>query len=278
MKRRRRTKAEIKQLEAQIHDVCAADHPVSVRHVFYRMTNPRLPEPVEKSEKGYYTIQQRILLMRRAGRLPYGWIADASRVGWHVPTFTDPQDFVRAQAPAYRFDLWRESDTLVEVWCESRSIAGVIRDECNRLAVSLYPTGGFCSATHAWDAAQEYSEFGAVSIVYVGDYDPAGVLIDRSLGDELRTHTDTPILFHRVAVNEDQIEEYDLPTKPRKATEKRLPDMTETVEAETIPAPILRAMVRGTIESYLSAEQLAYAQVMEEEGQAFLRTFQRDAA
>jgi hypothetical protein len=32
--------------------VLAADHPQSVRHCFYRMTDPRLPEPVEKSDRG----------------------------------------------------------------------------------------------------------------------------------------------------------------------------------------------------------------------------------
>ena len=87
--RRRRTKAQIVQLEAQIHAVCEADHPVSVRHVFYRMTDLRLAEPVPKTEQGYKQIQKRVVDMRRAGRLPYGWITDASRMGWHVPTYRD---------------------------------------------------------------------------------------------------------------------------------------------------------------------------------------------
>ena len=40
IKRKRRTKAEIEQLEQQIYEVLAEDHPQSVRHVFYRMTDP----------------------------------------------------------------------------------------------------------------------------------------------------------------------------------------------------------------------------------------------
>lgn len=52
VKRRRRTKAAVEQLERQIRDVLVQDHPQSVRHVFYRMTDPNLPESVEKSEKG----------------------------------------------------------------------------------------------------------------------------------------------------------------------------------------------------------------------------------
>lgn len=53
IKRQRRSKARIEVLDAQILAEVHADHPQSVRHVFYRMTNPRLAEPVEKSERGY---------------------------------------------------------------------------------------------------------------------------------------------------------------------------------------------------------------------------------
>ena len=50
------------------------DAPVSVRHVFYRCTDPRLPEAVDKTEHGYKQVQRRIVHMRRAGLIPYGSI------------------------------------------------------------------------------------------------------------------------------------------------------------------------------------------------------------
>ena len=43
LKRIRRTDAQLEQLDAQIIAVLKEDHPQSVRHVFYRMTDPRLP-------------------------------------------------------------------------------------------------------------------------------------------------------------------------------------------------------------------------------------------
>ncbi len=60
-------------------------------------------------------------------------------------------------------------------------------------------------------------------VLYVGDYDPAGVLIDRALERELRTHlrADIPMDFRRIAINEEQVKEHDLPTKPRKEGDKR---------------------------------------------------------
>ena len=128
--RRRRTKAQIAQLNSQIIEVMSQDHPQSVRHVYYRMTNPRLSEPVQKTDKGYQQVQNRTAILRRQGLLPYGWITDATRRGYFVDTFRDAGDFIRQMAGLYRGDLWANADTYVEVWCESRSIAGVIEDTC----------------------------------------------------------------------------------------------------------------------------------------------------
>src|SRR4051812_27428411 len=49
IKRQRRTASAVEQLERQILAILEEDHPQSIRHCFYRLTDPRLPEPVEKS-------------------------------------------------------------------------------------------------------------------------------------------------------------------------------------------------------------------------------------
>jgi hypothetical protein len=263
MNRRRRTKAQTAQLEAQILDVLAEDHPQSVRHVFYRMTDPRLPEPVLKTEQGYAQVQNRITLLRREGRLPYGWITDATRRGYFVDTFSSAADFVRRVAGLYRGDLWAKSDSYVEVWCESRSIAGVIEQTCQDLAVSLYPAGGFSSLSLAYQAAEyinDATENGRkpAHVIYVGDYDPAGVLIDQCIDRELRQHLHSAVdmQFHRIAITEQQIEQYDLPMKPRKSGDKRALHIQETVEAEAMPAGQLRKMLRNTVQLFLPAGAL----------------------
>lgn len=141
IKRERRTRDRISQLDHQIVEVLQIDHPQSVRHVFYRMTNPRLDEPVEKSERGYRHVQHRLKELRRAGAVPYGWISDATRRGYFTDTFQDRFDFLRRVSGLYRADLWSQNRVYCEVWTESRSIAGVIEDDCRELAVSLIPLG-----------------------------------------------------------------------------------------------------------------------------------------
>ena len=269
IKRDRRTNARIEQLDAQILDVLRGDHPQSVRHVFYRMTDPRLPEPVEKTERGYRHVQDRMVKLRRAKRLPFGWITDATRRGYHTPTYRDEADFLRSMKEHYRADLWHQSDFYCEVWTESRSIAGVIEDDCREMAVSLYPAGGFSSITLAYQSAETINYYAAgrpVVIYYIGDYDPAGVLIDVALERELREHLTAGVDLHfsRIGITPEQIEAFDLPTKPRKDTDRRALHIRETVEAEAMPAGILRNLLRTNIESLLPERALVVAKVEEQ--------------
>lgn len=275
IKRGRRTGARVEQLERQILDVLTEDHPQSVRHVFYRMTNPRLPEPVEKTDQGYAQVQDRIVKMRRAGTLPYGWIADATRRGYFVDTFSGASDFLRRVKGLYRADLWQYSDFYCEVWTESRSIAGVIQDDCEELAVSLYPCGGFSSISLAYQAAESInarSDGKPVVIFYIGDYDPAGVLIDVALERELREHLrpDIDMTFGRIGITAQQIEAHDLPSKPRKQSDRRALHITESVEAEAMPARVLRHLLRSEIEKLLPTGALLAATAAERSEREFI--------
>ena len=60
--------------------------------------------------------------MRREGKVPYDWIADSSRLGFHTTEYADTEDFINSVARLYRKTLWTPDTRLVEVWCESRSL------------------------------------------------------------------------------------------------------------------------------------------------------------
>lgn len=271
-KRRRRTTSQLEQLDQQIIDVLEEDHPQSVRHVFYRMTDPRLPEPVDKTDKGYEVVQRRCVDLRRSGRVDYSWITDMSRRGYFVRTYRGAAQFLRSVTSLYRGDLWQQADHYCEVWCESRSIAGVIEGECRELAVDLYPSGGFSSLTLAYQSANginwEFENNGGkpVTVYYIGDYDPAGVLIDVSIERELRTHlhAGVDLTFRRIGITAEQIELYELPSKPRKSGDRRALHIERTVEAEAMPAGIMRALLREHIEALLPDGALDVTRVAEQ--------------
>jgi hypothetical protein len=274
--RSRLTKRQVEQLERQIHDVLEQT-PQSVRHVFYRMTNPTLAVHVPKTQKGYRIVQERTKRMRRAGTLPYGWLTDTTRSGSHVHAFDGAADFIRRVKGAYRADLWKSANDYCEVWVESRSIAGVIGVLCDELAVRLFPCGGFPSITFVHEACVEINEriSKPVTVFYAGDYDPAGVLIDQKLEQEMRRHLDPRIdlTFERIAINLEQIRRYNLPTKPPKESDPRRSSVKTTVEAEAMPAETLIELLRSKIEALLPEGALEVAKVAEEDEKRYLDLF-----
>lgn len=273
--RSRATKAELAQLHDQIFTVLAEDHPQSVRHVYYRMTDPRLLFPVPKTENGYRQVGRELVKLRQRGIIPYKWISDSTRMGYFVDTFTDASDFISNFAGLYRADLWRDFPAYPEVWCESRSIAGVIRSLCQEYGVSLYPAGGFSSETFIWEAAQQInrdSNGRQLRVLYIGDYDPAGVLIDKDIERKMRQHLDPCVhmTFMRIGITEEQITRFDLPTKPRKESDRRVLDLKKTVEAEAMPTGILKQLLRDQFEALIPDGQLDVVRAAEESEQAFL--------
>jgi hypothetical protein len=178
-------------------------------------------------------------------------------------------------AGLYRSDLWADSDYRCEVWAESRSIASVLLKDCQNLAVSLFPCGGFSSLSFVHEAASQHNDsddWRPLQIFYIGDYDPAGVLIDRSLEQEMRRHLsdDIELRFERIGINLDQIEEFNLPTKPRKESDTRSQHIAFTVEAEAMPAGIMRRILREKVEALLPENALAVAKVAEQSERAHL--------
>ena len=98
IKRRRATKAEVQHRRSELYDIVEAMQPMTVRQVFYQAAVRGL---VEKTEDGYRKVQTDLVLMRRAGDLPYGWLADNTR--WQrrrAPTHTSRFGWRRMRSPA----------------------------------------------------------------------------------------------------------------------------------------------------------------------------------
>src|SRR5262249_43297243 len=73
IRRTRATKAEVEPRREALLDIIEAGRPMTVRQVFYQATVRGL---VEKAESGYAKVQTDLTIMRRAGELPYDWLAD----------------------------------------------------------------------------------------------------------------------------------------------------------------------------------------------------------
>lgn len=257
-KRKRRSKAEIEALRTAIYDLCELHQPLTVRQLFYRMV---VASFIAKTQREYKNTVCRLCgLMREEGDLPWEWIVDETRWMRKPRSYGSLGEALEEMQFYYQRDFWRDQDIYSEVWCESGSAAGVIDPMTYKWDVPLMPAHGFSSKAFCWNAAKSIeAQSKPAHILYVGDYDPSGVLIDADIEAKLRRYApQADITFSRIAVTPEQIDEWDLPGSPPKDSKHFKGE--SAVEVEAIEPGKLRQLVQDEIESLVDFE--AYQRVL----------------
>lgn len=265
MPRHRRSQQQIDQLREVLVEVVGANAPMTVRQVFYQLVGSGL---VEKTENEYHNTVVRLLSrMRLEGVMPWSWITDGTRWMHKSVRYGSVEEALEATKQHYRRDYWRELDDYVEVWLEKDALAGVLYRVTDEWGVPLMVTRGFASLSYIHNAAESIERVGKPTFIYYfGDYDPSDVEIDRNLERRLREFAPwSEIHFERVAVRREQIDEYQLPTRPTKrgANHGQGLHEGESVEVDAILPGTLLALVRGAIERHVDPVRVAVLEAAE---------------
>ena len=282
VKYRRATADEMADRYDEIINICRTNQPLTVRQAYYRAVVIHL---VDKTEQGYAKVQQAILHLRRDGRLPYNWIIDNTRWMRKPDSYSGVADALRTLARRHRRDLWSHAEVYLEVWAESDSIAGVAYNVTGPLDVPLMVTRGFSSETFAYNAADKFKSVGRLKdvktgasksakakvkelakqaragkkiiIIYIGDLDPAGLAIERSLKASIEQFAPgLDLEWSRLFVTQEQRDRtmraalQDLGT-PAKAIKRYGWIGGQSIEAEAIDPPLFRRMLSAEIEQYM---------------------------
>jgi hypothetical protein len=262
---KRRTRAEIERLCGLIYEIVERYAPMTVRQVFYQLVSRGA---IEKTEREYNNVAVRLLSrMRLDHEIPWSWITDATRWQRKPQTFDNLDAALQQTANFYRRALWRDQDVYVEVWLEKDALAGVLFEVTGEWDVPLMVARGFSSLTYLHGAAEAVENIGKPAyIYYFGDYDPSGTDIEANV--ERRLYEFAPganITFERVAVTPDQIETYNLLTRPTKtSTHGRRRHVGESVEVDAFEPDTLRGMVRDVIEQHIDSHKLDVTEAAEE--------------
>lgn len=268
----RRNKVEMEALRNALFEITSEQAPMSVRQVFYQATSRGL---IDKTEAEYKNVVCRLLaLMRLEGELPFDWIADGTRWMRKPTTFGSLDHAVRNIVSSYRRALWDNQDAYIEVWIEKEALAGVVVDVTAEWDVPLMVTRGYPSLSYLHSAAEGLeAEDRPCFVYYFGDLDPSGVDIARNVEERLVEFAPAAdITFERVAVNVEQIEMLNLPTRPTKRTDSRSKGWVGgSVELDAIPADVLRQMVSDCIVQHVDTRALEVVQVAEDEERELLR-------
>lgn len=203
------------------------------------------PQGTKNAEPNYKRLGSIINDARLAGCLDWDYIVDRTRNLESLAHWNDPVDIIKAVSEQYRIDKWADQDCRVEVWIEKDALIGVLESACPQLDVPYFSCRGYTSQSEVWGAAQRLGRYiidgQRVVVVHLGDHDPSGIDMTRDIEarlsmfiaididpsnrggqpDDYIGALDGDLTVHRVALNMDQIREYDPPPNPAKLSDSR---------------------------------------------------------
>lgn len=126
--------------------------------------------------------------------------------------FIDPtRQFVLPPLPYPRMEIWVEKD----------SIRNFIAKLAAKYRLSIQVLRGFASLSMYRKALERAHKRGVINVLYIGDFDPSGLLIETVAQDEM-DHT-RGITFHRIAITMAQIKRFKPPSRPVNMKDSRAP-------------------------------------------------------
>lgn len=278
VRRRRRSNAELDDIDNAIIRAVERDHPVSLRGVYYRVVSIGA---VEKTEAAYRVVGRQLLKLRRRGLIPYHHITDGTRWVVRPRTFGSLDEMLESAAASYRRAIWDDQEADVHVFTEKDAITGVIEPVTREWDVPLGVLRGYCSESFAAEMGEAINwHDGPVFVYNLGDHDPSGVDCWRDFRSKVTSFAPSADLtFERLAVTPEQIERLRLPTRPTKRSDSRSASFDgESVEVDAIPPGVLRQIVRDAIEQHVDQRRLELTRSVEQSERSVLQEIRGEYA
>jgi hypothetical protein len=230
---------------------------LSVRQLYYQLVARDL---IANNTRTYKTVTWMVDKARMNGLMDWYRIVDRTRhLGGNPHWENGPDEVIESSAGAYAIDLWEGQPRRVEIWVEKQALEGVIGRVAGEMDVSYFACRGYSSTSAMWLAARRflryYEDGQAVTILHFGDHDPSGIDMTRDIEARLRNFIKTDwarraphhysqepwyveaeevfarldaylgqgdsLEIRRVALNMDQITQYQPPPNPAKVTDSR---------------------------------------------------------
>lgn len=229
-----------------LNEYRAMGYRLSLRQLYYQLV---ARDFIENSQKSYKRIGNMISDARLAGYIDWDMIEDRNRETVIPTAWESPAQIVRAAANQFRVDRWEGQTNYVEVMVEKDALSGILEPVCTEKHVRFTANKGYSSSSAMYEAGKRIrnalmlreNSVNSVHIFYLGDHDPSGIDMTRDIRERLIQFSGLQekiedmghdiedfICIHRLALNYDQVEQWQPPENPAKQTDSRF----EAYEAE----------------------------------------------
>lgn len=216
----------INQARTICEDYARRGYDLTLRQLYYQFVARDL---IPNRQQSYDRLGKIVSDARLAGMIDWNHIVDRTRNLAGTSHWDDPSQIMRGAASSFRLDKWEGQPKRVEVWVEKEALAGVIARAANALDVDYFSCRGYVSQSEIWRAGRRFRNYinnhQEVLILHLGDHDPSGIDMTRDIKERLAMFSGyghgTRLEVRRIALNMDQVEEYNPPPNFAKLTDAR---------------------------------------------------------
>lgn len=265
-------KDKIAKANAIIEEYRQQGFELTLRQLYYQFVSRDF---IANNQREYKNLGDIINDARLAGLVDWLAIVDRTRNLQALANWETPAEIVEACAKQFRIDKWKEQQFRVECWIEKDALVGVIEGVCNELDIDYFSCRGYTSQSEMWVAAQRLAKYQKKAqvplILHLGDHDPSGKDMTRDITDRLSEFSYSTIEVKRLALNMDQITQYNPPPNPAKITDSRAEKYIEEFgeeswELDALEPAVIAQLIRDAVEEVRDQGQWDEA-VAEEEKQ-----------
>lgn len=256
-----RTLAVIELCNRIIEDYFEQGFTLTLRQLYYRLV---AGGHIANRQREYKRLGSIVNDARLAGMIDWYAIEDRTRNLSGLRHWSDPAEIIASARSSFRIDMWEKQRYRPEVWVEKDALANVIARACNPNDVPFLSCRGYMSQSEMWAAAQRFRNYirrGQIPLViHLGDHDPSGIDMTRDVKERLNDLFGIPVGVERIALNMDQVEEYDPPPNPAKLTDSRSGGYIASFgrsswELDALDPPVLVDLIESIIDIFRDEDQ-----------------------
>jgi len=262
--------ALIEQANTIIAEYAAQGYDLTLRQLYYQFVSR---DYLPNRQQSYKRLGSIINDARLAGLVDWERIEDRTRGLEAITTWGSPTEIINACASQFKTDKWARQPYYPEVWIEKEALAGVFERVCRELRVPHLSCRGYTSQSEMWRAGRRLrlaKSGGRTPIIFhFGDHDPSGIDMSEDIKRRLEMFMGGTE-FERLALNMDQVDQYNPPPNPAKDTDARFQSYRdqygdESWELDALDPAVLSDLVRTAINGIL--DQALWDEATREEDQ-----------
>jgi hypothetical protein len=261
----------IKTANSIIEEYAAQGFNLTLRQLYYQFVARGF---IANKLSEYKKLQDTISNARLAGLIDWLAIVDRTRFLRSLPHWQNPAHIVKSVSEQFRIDKWATQPYRLEVWIEKDALVGIIEGICDEFDVPYFSCRGYTSQSEMWSAAQRlkaYASKGQTPLIFhFGDHDPSGMDMTRDITDRLHMFMGG-MEINRLALNMDQVEEYNPPPNPAKLTDTRAEAYiaefgNSSWELDALDPATLAQLIRDEIATVMDQDAWDEAETIEKKG------------